>query len=131
MSLGKGMALVVAAGLMVTAVGAGCRSSGNDPSSAGSSTDRRNATLVKGEPIPAGHAFEKLTYGMGTREVSDLIGQPSDQGGNITGKSFNPFYYGTDTHHETWYYKGQGRLTFNSRGRLIEVRYNPDERGYR
>lgn len=84
-----------------------------------------------GEPPPAGHVFAKLTRGMGTGEVHDLVGEPTDRGGNITGKNFNPFYYGTDTHRETWYYKGQGRLTFNSRGRLIEVRYIADERGYR
>ena len=117
----------VAAGLMVAAIGSvGCKSD----DSAGSSAPKGD-TLVRGEPIPEGHAFAKLTRGMGTGEVRDLVGSPTDEGGNITGKTFNPFYYGTDTHHETWYYKGQGRLTFNSRGRLIEVRYNPDERGYR
>lgn len=122
------------AALMIgAAASVGCKSSGGDSSATGGETklDKRNNTLVKGEPIPADHPFAKLTYGMGTTEVRDIAGSPTDEGANITGKTFNPFYYGTDTNHQTWYYKGQGRLTFNSHQRLIEVRYNPDERGYR
>ena len=68
---------------------------------------------------------------MGEGEVASLLGPPTDKDARITGKNFNPFYYGTDTHRETWFYKGQGRLQFNSRGRLIEAYYNADERGYR
>lgn len=110
----------------------GCSSSGNNGDAAANEKPAaRNAHAKTFDALPAGHAFTKVSYGMGEAEVRDTIGEPTDRGGYVNGKAFNPFYYGTDTHRETWYYKGLGRLTFNSRGRLIEAHANADERGYR
>lgn len=121
--------LVVLALSLAAFASVGCKSSGD--SAVGDKAPSKNSKFIIGEAPPTEHSFAKLSRGMGTGEVHDLVGEPTDRGGSVTGKSFNPFYYGTDYHHEVWYYKGQGRLTFNNHGRLIEVRYNPDERGYR
>lgn len=116
----------------------GCGSSNSSTSSSGSERDastRRSADQDRFEQsmtsVPAGSPFAQLRYGMGTKEVIDLLGPPTDSDGHITGKAFNPFYYGTDTHRTKMFYKGQGRLIFNSRGRLLEIQPNADERGYR
>lgn len=117
--------IVVACSLMCV----GCASSSGDGSS--SKETPKNNHAKTWDALPAGHTFTKVSYGMGEKEVADLIGEPSDRSGYVTGQAWNPFYYGTDTHRQTWYYKGVGRLTFNSRGRLIEAHANADERGYR
>jgi hypothetical protein len=119
--------------LIALALLGGCASSGDNASAEAVSTTRPsgNRHAQTFAALPDGHPFTRLTYGMGETEVADTVGQPSDRGGYVTGQAWNPFYYGTDTHRETWYYKGQGRLTFNSRGRLIEAHANADERGYR
>lgn len=116
---------------VVALTGAGCRSGGGGESRGSSASTRPVKTAVAEAPIPPGSAFAKLRHGMGTNEVSDLIGPPTDEDARVTGKVFNPFYYGTDTHRMTWYYKNEGRLIFSSRGRLLEIHYNADERGYR
>lgn len=108
----------------------GCASNRSDGEAKSSATPN-NAHAKTFETLPEGHPFTQLRYGMGETEVADTIGQPNDRGGYLTGQAWNPFYYGTDTNRQTWYYKGQGRLTFNSRGRLIEAHANLDERGYR
>lgn len=107
----------------------GCRSSKGDD--ADRTTKKTADASFAPVAIPSTSPFAQLKYGMGEGEVTDLVGRPTDKDARITGKNFNPFYYGTDTHRETWFYKGVGRLTFNSRGRLIEAYHNVDERGYR
>ena len=87
-------------------------------------------------PVPADSPFAKIKVGMGMKEVYDLIGQPTDTSSHITGKQFNPFYYGGDTHRVEALYKGQGRIVFapphafTGDVRVIEINYNPNERGY-
>ncbi|MEZ2299095.1 hypothetical protein [Variovorax sp. RCC_210] len=82
--------------------------------------------------------FTKLQIGMSARQVTDLAGQPTDQGAYVTGKAFIPFYFGSDRHRFEMTYKGQGRLIFAgggmgdySAGNLIWIIHNPNESGYR
>ncbi|MGJ7525506.1 hypothetical protein [Variovorax sp. GB1P17] len=82
--------------------------------------------------------FARLQIGMSARQVTDLAGQPTDQGAYITGKAFIPFYFGSDRHRFEMTYKGQGRLIFAgggmgdySSGNLIWIIHNANESGYR
>ncbi|KQW63923.1 hypothetical protein [Variovorax sp. Root411] len=82
--------------------------------------------------------FARLQIGMSARQVTDLAGQPTDQGAYVTGKAFIPFYFGSDRHRYEMTYKGQGRLVFAgggmgdySSGNLIWIIHNPNESGYR
>jgi hypothetical protein len=92
---------------------------------------------ITGKPGP-GSKFTKLQIGMSMRETVDLAGQPTDQGGYITGNAWIPFYFGADRHRYEMVFKGQGRLIFAggslgnfSGGNLIWIIHNPNERGYR
>ena len=92
---------------------------------------------IIGKPAP-GSRFTKLKIGMGMRQVTDLIGQPSDQGAYVTGKASIPFYYGSDRYRHELVYKGQGRLIFSgggvgnySSGNLTSIIHNSKEEGYR
>ena len=82
--------------------------------------------------------FTKLQMGMGMKQVTDLIGPPTDQGAYVTGKAFIPFYFGSDRYRHELVYKGQGRLVFAGgsvgnlgAGRLIRITHNANEPGYR
>jgi len=81
--------------------------------------------------IPKKSKFSRLRKGMGQNEVIHRIGRPSDRSAFITGKGFIPFYYGSDRSRTVYYYRHQGQLEFNSRGRLVEIKYNRSEDGYR
>jgi hypothetical protein len=92
---------------------------------------------ISGKPA-ANSKFTKLQIGMPMKQVTDLIGQPTDQGAYITGKAFIPFYFGSDTYRHELVYKGQGRLIFAggsmgnfSAGHLIWIIHNANESGYR
>jgi len=82
--------------------------------------------------------FTRLQIGMSAKQVTDLAGQPTDQGAYVTGKAFIPFYFGSDRHRFEMTYKGQGRLIFAgggmgdySSGNLIWIIHNANESGYR
>jgi len=92
---------------------------------------------ITGKPA-AGSRFTKLTIGMGMRQVTDITGQPTDQGAYVTGKAWIPFYFGSDRYRHELVYKGQGRLIFAggsagdwSNGHLIWIIHNAAEPGYR
>ncbi len=92
---------------------------------------------ITGKPGP-GSKFTKLQIGMGTRQVVDLVGQPTDQGAYATGKAWIPWYFGSDKVRFEHVHKGQGRLIFASpggmdysTGNLIWIIHNPNEPGYR
>lgn len=92
---------------------------------------------IIGNPAPDSK-FNRLQIGMSAKQVTDLIGQPTDQGAYVTGKMFIPFYYGSDRHRQEYAYKGQGRLVFAGGGlgdltglRLIRIVHNPNDSGYR
>jgi hypothetical protein len=95
---------------------------------------------ISGKPAP-GSSFRKLQIGMSMKQVTDLIGQPTDQGTSITGKAWIPFYHGgSDRYRHEMVYKGQGRLIFASgsgyrgdysSGNLVSIIHNAEEGGYR
>jgi hypothetical protein len=92
---------------------------------------------ITGKPA-ANSKFTKLQIGMGMRQVTDLVGQPTDQGAYITGKAFIPFFFGSDRYRHEMVYKGQGRLIFAggsagdfTSGNLIGIIHNANEGGYR
>jgi hypothetical protein len=92
---------------------------------------------ISGKPAP-GSKFTKLQIGMSLKQVTDLIGQPTDQGAYVTGKAWIPFYFGSDRYRHELVYKGQGRLIFAggsvgdySSGHLTSIIHNAQESGYR
>jgi hypothetical protein len=83
--------------------------------------------------VPASSPLAKVTAGMGMKEVSDLIGPPTDTSSHITGKAFIPFYFGEDRAETEAYYKGLGRIIYSSANgspRVSRVEYDPSETGY-
>jgi hypothetical protein len=92
---------------------------------------------ITGKPGP-GSKFTQLKIGMGMRQATDIAGQPTDQGGYMTGKAWIPWNFGSDRYRHELVYKGQGRLIFASpsgfdfgSGHLIWIIHNPNEGGYR
>lgn len=92
---------------------------------------------ITGKPAP-GSKFTQLKIGMPMKQVTDLVGQPSDQGAYITGKAFIPFFFGSDKHRQELVYKNQGRLIFagGSMGdfgsaHLVWIIHNASEPAYR
>jgi hypothetical protein len=92
---------------------------------------------ITGIPAP-NSKFTQLQIGMGMKQVTDIAGQPTDQGAYITGKAFIPFYFGSDRHRFELVYKGEGRLIFAggslgnlSGGNLIWIIHCATEPGYR
>jgi len=90
---------------------------------------------ITGKPAP-GSKFTQLQIGMPMKQVTDIVGEPTDQGAYVTGKAFIPFYFGSDRHRYELAYKGQGRLIFAGRGwdtggNLIWIIHNKDDSGYR
>lgn len=97
--------------------------------------DAQAESGIYGNP-PAGSPFSKIEIGMSLKQVTDLIGEPTDQNAFITGKAWIPFYYGTDRSRMEYRYKGQGVITFvgqsgfSSVYKVYRVIYNPEETGY-
>jgi len=90
---------------------------------------------IYGTPAPRSK-FAKLQIGMPMKQVTDLIGQPTDTDAHVTGKAFIPFYFGGDTAQVELFYKNEGSLTFTGAhfaaapNRLAEIHVNPAETGY-
>jgi hypothetical protein len=143
------LAMVVASACLLW----GCKTAPKSESSTASSTpapatakapeakSAKSGDAKEGEIVgtPAKNSkFTKLQMGMGMKQVTDLIGQPTDQGAYVTGKAFIPFYFGSDRYRHELVYKGQGRLVFAggsvgnpSAGRLIRIVHNEKEPGNR
>lgn len=92
---------------------------------------------ITGKPAPNGK-FAKLKIGMTLKEVTDLIGQPNDQGAYMTGKAWIPFYFGRDQHRYEQVYQNSGRLVFAAgsigewnKAYLIWIIHNKNEGGKR
>ena len=92
---------------------------------------------ITGKPA-ANSKFTQLTIGMSMKQVTDIVGPPTDQGAYITGKAFIPFYFGSDRYRHEMVYKSQGRLIFAggsagdfASGHLIWIIHNASEGGYR
>jgi len=91
------------------------------PATAPGRTDGRKVTSkdgkISGEIFGAPAAkskFAQLEIGMSRTRVEKLIGGPDDSETHITGRSFQPFYFGGDTQRYQAYYKGEGQLTFSN-----------------
>ena len=89
-----------------------------------------------GVPPPANSKLAKVQVGMTKKQVSDILGQPTDENSYATGKMWIPFYFGNDVRRTSWYYKGMGRVVFadgNAFGggspEVLEVNYDPTESG--
>lgn len=90
------------------------------------------AALREPSGVPADSPLAKVKVDMGQREVTDLMGPPTDVDSHMTGKGFLPFYFGDDAHRMVHHYKGQGRVIYRGRSARVEkVEYDPAERGYR
>ena len=83
------------------------------------------------------YSLSAIQKGMSIQEVSSLVGEPTSTTAHITGKSFNPFYYGGDHARVIHFYKGQGRVLYSkgskysSRAwRVFEVQIDLGEPGY-
>ena len=92
---------------------------------------------ITGQPAP-GSKFGQLQIGMGMQQAKDLVGQPTDQGGYVTGKAFIPWYFGAGKYRHELVYKGMGRLIFASpssfdfaSGNLVWIIHSAAETGYR
>src|SRR3546814_5369782 len=71
---------------------------------------------ITGIPAPDSK-FTELKIGMPMKQVTDLIGEPTDQGAYVTGKAFIPFFFGGDKYRYEMAYTGQGRLVFAGKDR--------------
>jgi len=92
---------------------------------------------ITGNPAP-GSKFTQLQIGMSMKQVTDIVGQPSDQGAYMTGKAWIPFFMGGDRYRHELVYKGKGRLIFAggsmgdfSSAHLIWIIHNANEPAYR
>jgi len=92
---------------------------------------------ITGVALP-GSRFAQLQIGMPMRQVTDIVGRPTDEGAYITGKAFIPFYYGSDRYRYELVYRGQGRLIFaggsgadHSGAHLIWIINSVADSGYR
>ncbi len=113
------------------AVLGGCATSGGS-GEAGSSAEATGKP--RGVAPPAGSPLSKVELGMSDTDVRKAIGEPTSSHSYMTGKSWIPFYYGTDTTRSEWQYKGQGRVVFSRNQytgglKVIRVDYDPDEQG--
>jgi hypothetical protein len=100
-------------------------------------TDSGSEARILGGPIPATSKFAKVRIGMSMRELYDTIGAPNDNKAYPTGKSFIPFYYGSDTVRSEVFYKGEGRITLTGGSgmaggpaKVYRIVYDPTENGY-
>src|SRR3546814_20479670 len=81
---------------------------------------------ITGIPAPDSK-FTELKIGMPMKQVTDLIGEPTDQGAYVTAKAFITFFFGGDKYRYEMAYKGQGRLGFS--GKSMGTGGNQNGRG--
>ena len=65
-------------------------------------------------------------------QVRKILGEPDNTNVYPTGKSWIPFYFGTDTTRSDWMYKSMGRVVFSRNQysgalKVIRIDYNPEE----
>ena len=61
--------------------------------------------------LPSSNPLHVVSAGMSDVEVRKLLGQPNDYNSYTTGKNWIPFYYGSDTSRQEWFYDS-GRVVF-------------------
>ena len=87
-------------------------------------------------PAPAGSKLAQVKVGMTKKQVTDILGSPTDENSYSSGKAWIPFYFGNDVRRTSYYYKGVGRVVFadgNAFGgggtEVVRVDYDPTESG--
>ena len=85
------------------------------------SKDGKISGEIFGTPA-AKSKFAQVEIGMSRGRVEKLIGVPDDSQTHITGRSFQPFYFGGDTQRYQAFYKSEGQLTFSN----ISMRSAPE-----
>jgi len=85
--------------------------------------------------VPSDSKLARVRPGMSPEEVEKILGEPTSRNAYVTGKAFIPFYYGPDQARTGWFYKGLGRVVFETGGgfrgtlRVQRVEHDPDEDG--
>jgi hypothetical protein len=119
----------------------GCASRQKTDTPAATSSSSQSTTSSKAAPAPAARTdvrkvkskdgvegeifgtpaakskFAKVEIGMNRIQVERLIGAPNDSDSHITGRNFQPFYFGGDTQRYEAFYKNEGQLTFSNNSR--------------
>lgn len=101
------------------------------PAKSGAAAEQKVVTPegeIVGTPAP-NSKFAKLKLGMSRKQVTDLIGFPSDQNIRPSGKAFIPFYYGEDRTETLYYYKSEGSLLFGGQ-KLTGIYVDKNASGY-
>ena len=71
--------------------------------------------------VDAKSKFASLRIGMTRSEVEKRAGRPTDVAAQATDTAWLPYYFGSDTWSTESYYKGEGRLVFNTDSRLVLI----------
>ena len=123
----QSMRVVVATMILAGLVGCSSRSA-EQPAPA--------ADTAASVPAPAGSKLAEVKVGMTKKQVTDILGAPTDENSYASGKQWIPFYYGNDVRRTSYYYKGVGRVVFadgNAFGggtpEVVRVDYDPCESG--
>jgi len=91
---------------------------------------------IFGTPAPDSK-FAQLQIGMTLGQVENLIGRPNATDSRITGKQYQPLYFGGDTQRTEAFYKNEGQLTFSNKhpdsaaDTLIRIMIDPNASGNR
>jgi len=99
-------------------------------------SSKKNPVVEEEEIIETKASISSIRKGMSLQEVTSIIGAPTSSTSHVTGKTFNPFYYGSDHARLIHLYKGQGRVLYSQKSsysnvwQVIEVQINPSETGY-
>lgn len=135
--MNKKVVLQVLGLALVTNIMVGCASTSNSSSAEQTTSAEVANSSVVNSNIPADSIFSKVKVGMSMAQVYDTIGDPTDTTSYITGKSFIPFYFGSDAARVEALYKGEGRIVFTGGTgfgarvfKVYQIRYNPNEPGY-
>lgn len=115
-------------------VGCAAQQSSSGAPAATTTAETAEAPVV---PPPEGSPLSKVKIGMTTQDVMNVLGAPTSQTNYTTGKTFIPFYFGTDARRASYFYKGMGRVVFatgnafgaGGEGEVIRVEYDPAETG--
>ena len=100
-------------------------------SSSQSASQKEGDSKPSEREVNAGSKFSKVSEGMSYYRVTNTIGEPTDIHSYKTGKSWIPYYHGSDRRRKEAYYKNEGRLVFNARNTLIKIIVDKSEDGYR
>ena len=133
------MLVLAAAGCAPNATQQPAPDAATAPISGSGQTQKVNVNGTEGEitGTPArGSKFSRIGIGMSMKQVTDLIGEPTDQSSHMTGKSFIPFYFGGDMARIEYFYRGEGQVSFSPTGFgstnfvVREITVNRAETGY-